>query len=331
MLSRPRVFVSRVVDFDMLRQLSDVAEVAHNPVDGAMPRAALLEAVRDADALLCGPDRVNAELLAAAPRLRMAAVCAVGYDSVDVAACTARGVWVSNTPGVLTETTADLGFALLLAAARRLGEARDAAKAGQWGEFYYRGWLGMDLHGATLGIAGMGRIGSAIARRARGFGMRILYHNRVVDANAEAETGARWVGKDELLRLSDFVMLAMPLSPATRGFIGAAELAAMKPTAVLVNIARGPVVDTAALTDALREKRIFGAALDVTDPEPLPATHPLYGLDNCFIAPHIGSATLHTRRQMFQTAILNVLASLRDDLPPNCLNPEARRNGEAGR
>jgi len=321
----PRVFVSRVVDFDMLNQLNGMATVIHSDVDGAMPRAALLEAVRNADALLCVPtERVDADLLAAAPRLRVAANCAVGYDNIDIAACTARSVWATNTPGVLTETTADLAFALMLAAARRLGEARDAALAGEWREFYFRKWLGVDVNGATLCIAGMGRIGAAIARRARGFGMRILYHNRVIDAAAEAETGARWVGKDELIRNADFLMLTLPLNAATRGFIGATEFALMKPNAVLINIARGPIVDTEALSAALSARRIFAAALDVTDPEPLPPGHTLYGLDNCLIAPHIGSATVRTRKQMFQTAILNVMAALRGDIPPNCLNPEAR-------
>ncbi len=321
----PRVYVSRVADFDMLKQLEAVATVTYNDYDGAMPRPALLEAVRDADALLCGPgNRVDADLLAAAPRLKIAANCAVGYDNIDVAACTARNVWVTNTPGVLTETTADLAFALMLAAARRLGEARDAARAGKWHEFYYRAWLGTDVHGATLGIAGMGRIGAAIARRAKGFGMRILYHNRSVDAAIEAETGARWVSKDELLRHADFLMLTVPLNAATRGFIGVSELALMKPRSILINVARGPIVDTEALTQALIDKRIFGAALDVTDPEPLPASHPLFGLDNCFIAPHVGSATALTRQKMFQTAIVNVQAALRGDRPPNCLNPEAR-------
>lgn len=327
MSERPRVFVSRVVDFDLLASLEQVAEVRHNAADQALPRAALLEAVRDADALLCGPDRVDAALLAAAPSLRMVANCSVGYDNIDLAACTARGVWASNTPGVLTETTADMAFALLLAAARQLGPARDAARDGAWREFYYRGWLGRDLHDATLGIAGLGRIGTAVARRAHGFGMRILYHNRTPNVAAEAETGACWVSKDALLRTSDFLVLVMPLSPSTRGFIGAAELEAMKRDAVLVNIARGPVVDTASLTAALQARRIFGAALDVTDPEPLPADHPLYRLDNCFIAPHLGSATLRTRREMFRMAIDNIRAALRDELPPNCLNPDARRVG----
>jgi lactate dehydrogenase-like 2-hydroxyacid dehydrogenase len=247
----------------------------------------------------------------------------VGYDNIDVPACTRRGIPVGNTPGVLTETTADLAWALILAAARRVVEGDRAVRAGEW-----RTWgpvllLGRDVNGATLGIVGFGRIGQAVARRAAGFGMRVLYHarNRVAE-DVEREMGATWLPLADLLAQSDFVSLNVSLTAETRHLIDAAALRSMKPSAILVNTARGPVVDTDALVDALRTGVIRAAALDVTDPEPLPADHPLVALDNCIVVPHIASATEATRGRMAAMAAANLLAGVRGERLPTPVNPE---------
>jgi lactate dehydrogenase-like 2-hydroxyacid dehydrogenase len=248
---------------------------------------------------------VDAELLAAAPELRAVSVMAVGVDNVDLEACAARGVRVGNTPGVLTETTADLAFALLLAAARRVVEGEAAVRAGEWTTWEPAGFLGEEVHGATVGVVGTGRIGSAVARRAEGFGMRVL--------GAGSSSG----DLHELLAESDFVSLHVPLTAATRGLIGERELRSMKPTAILVNTARGQVVDTDALVRALREGWIAGAALDVTDPEPLPAEHPLLATGRALVTPHIGSASRRTRELMASMAADNLLAALRGERMPH--------------
>jgi glyoxylate reductase len=268
--------------------------------------ADLHAACREADGLLCLlTDRVDRELLAAAPRLRAVAVMAVGVDNIDLGACAERGVAVGNTPGVLTETTADLAFALLLAAARRVAEGDAAVRAGEWTAWDPAGFLGEEVHGATLGVVGMGRIGSAVARRAEGFGMRVV--------GAGSSNGEL----DRLLAESDFVSLHVPLTDATRRLIGERELRAMKPTAIVVNTARGPVVDTGALVRALREGWIAGAALDVTDPEPLPADHPLLATRRALVTPHIGSASRRTRELMASMAVDNLLAGLRGERMPH--------------
>jgi glyoxylate reductase len=255
---------------------------------------------RDADGLLCLlTDRVDAELLDACPRLRAVSVMAVGTDNVDAEAARERGVRVANTPGVLDETTADLAFALMLAVARRLAEAAAGAAAGEWTTWDPGGWLGEDVHGATLGLVGRGRIGSAVARRAPGFGMEIIHTTR-----------SSGVPLDELLERSDIVSLHCPLTPETRGLIGARELRRMKPTAILVNTARGEVVQTDDLVEALAEGRIAGAGLDVTDPEPLPAGHPLYAQRGALVTPHIGSASRRTREAMARMAAENLLELL---------------------
>jgi lactate dehydrogenase-like 2-hydroxyacid dehydrogenase len=269
-------------------------------------------------------DRVDEELLdRAGPGLRVVSNYAVGYDNIDVRACAARGVAVGNTPGALTETTADFAFALILAAARRIPEASRFVQAGKWTSWGPLLLLGSDVSGATLGIVGFGRIGQAVARRARGFGMEILYSSRTaVDPAIEAELGARQVPLAELLAQSDFVSLHVSLGPETRHLIDTAALTLMKPTAILVNTARGPVVDSAALFAALRDRRIGGAALDVTDPEPLPLDDPLLGLDNCLIVPHVASATTATRGRMAQMAAANLIAGLRGEpLPTPVLAP----------
>ncbi|MDX1612893.1 MAG: D-glycerate dehydrogenase [Candidatus Promineifilaceae bacterium] len=264
---------------------------------------------------------VEESLLAQAPALQVVSNMAVGVDNIDLAACTARGIPVGHTPGVLTESTADLALALLLAVARRLPEASRDARAGKWTTWLPAGWLGADLHGATLGIVGLGKIGTAVAVRARAFGLRLLYTNRSARPELERQLGATRLPLDELLRQSDFVSLHVPLSAETRGLIDAASLRLMKPTAVLINTARGPVIDSAALERALREGWIAAAGLDVTDPEPLPADHPLYQLENCLILPHIGSATRNTRGQMAELACTNLLDGLAGRPLTHCANP----------
>jgi lactate dehydrogenase-like 2-hydroxyacid dehydrogenase len=247
---------------------------------------------------------------------------AVGVDNIDLAACTRRGILVGNTPGVLTEGTADLAFALLLAAARRISQASLDARQGRWTTWSPTGWLGADLSGAVLGIIGFGKIGQAVARRAQAFGIRLIYSDPDLKPQAETLFGAKHVPLDELLGLSDFISLHCPLTPQTRGLINAATLRKMKPSSILINTARGPVVDLEALTAALQQGWISAAALDVTDPEPFPPTHPLFSLPNCLITPHIGSATWNTRRDMAELACKNLMAGLHVRLLLHCANPE---------
>ncbi len=266
--------------------------------------------------------RIDDALLSKAKRLRVVSNMAVGVDNVDVAACTRRGIPVGNTPGVLTDATADLTMALLLSAARRLPEASADAREGRWTVWTPTGWLGADLNGAVLGIAGLGRIGFAVATRAKAFGMQIVYANRNANPEAERILGASRLSLNDLLRQSDFVSLHVPFSSETRRLIDERALRLMKPTAILINAARGGVVDTAALHRALSEGWIAGAALDVTDPEPLPADHPLYRLPNCFITPHIGSATHGARKRMAELACENLLAGLEGRRLPYCVNGE---------
>ena len=266
---------------------------------------------RDADGLLCLlTDRVDAGLLDAAPRLRAVSAFAVGVDNIDLDACRERGIQVGHTPGVLTETTADLAFALLLAVARRVTEGDAAVRAGDWPSWEPAAFLGEEVSGATLGVVGTGRIGSAVARRAEGFGMTVLGH---------ARSGG--VALDELLERSDFVSLHVPLSEETRGLIGEPELRRMGPSAVLVNTARGEIVDTAALVRALDESWIAAAGLDVTDPEPLPPDHPLLATRRAVVTPHIGSASRQTRERMAAMAVDNLLAALRGERMPHLANP----------
>ncbi len=287
------------------------------------PREALLEAAREAEGLLTLlTDRVDEGLLSSAPRVRVVSNVAVGYDNIDVAACTARRIAVGNTPGVLTETSADFAFALLMALARRVAEADAYVRAGKWKTWDPGLLLGSDLHGATLGLVGLGKIGAAVARRARGFGMRLLYVSRSPRPELEAALGLVRVDKATLLAESDFVSLHVPLSAETRHWLGRAELAAMKRGALLVNTARGPVVDQAALAEALAHGHLGGAALDVTDPEPLPMDSPLLRLPNVLLAPHIASASHATRGRMASMAVDNLLAALDGRRPPHCVNPE---------
>lgn len=326
MEDRPRVFVARRIPDDGLDPIR--AATAMDLWDDDLPpsRDELLQRVRGVDGLVTLlTDRVDAELLdAAGPQLRVVSNMAVGFDNLDVPELTRRSIPAGNTPGVLTETTADLAFALLMAAARRLDEASRYVHADRWQTWGPMLLLGVDVHGATLGIVGFGRIGREMARRGAGFGMRILYHD-VHPATPEEEAelgGATSVGMDELLAESDFVTMHVNLTDETRHLINAATLARMKPSAVLVNTSRGPVVDQAALYEALRDGRIFAAALDVTDPEPMRADDPLLTLDNCLVVPHIASASRATRGKMAAMAAANLLAGLRGEPLPNSVNPE---------
>jgi lactate dehydrogenase-like 2-hydroxyacid dehydrogenase len=319
----PLVIVTHTLPAGWLASLEGRCRLVTGPEDATRLAPELEQYLPEAEglfSLLTIP--VNAGLLEKAPRLRVVSNMAVGYDNIDLAACTRRGIPVGNTPGVLTEGTADLAMALLLSAARGLQAASEDARNGRWTTWRPAGWLGADLDGAVLGIVGLGKIGQAVARRARAFGMRILYADSQPCPEIEASLEARCLPVEELLRESDFVSLHVPLTPQTRGLINARTLALMKPTAILVNTARGPVVDTAALQQALEEGRIAGAALDVTDPEPLPPEHPLYRLPNCLIVPHIGSATYRTRQRMAELACDNLLAGLEGRRLPNCVNPE---------
>jgi gluconate 2-dehydrogenase len=319
-----RILVARAIFPETLARLRAHFEVQDNPEDEVPTRAQLLERLRDKDGVLTTPgERIDAELLAACPKLRAVCNMAVGYNNIDVPACTARGVVATNTPDVLTETTADLGFALMMAAARRMAEGERYLRDGRWTKWSYDMLIGHDVHGSTLGILGMGRIGQAIARRgALGFGMKVIYHNRSrLAPEAEAPLGARWVDKATLLREADHLVLTLPYSPASHHAIGAAELAQMKPTATLTNIARGGIVDDAALAVALREGRIAAAGLDVFEGEP--AVHPgLLEVPNVVLTPHVGSATLATRRAMADLAADNLIAALTGGTPPTPLNPE---------
>jgi glyoxylate reductase len=307
-----RVFVTRRPVGDGLDRLAaaghevDVWEEALPP-----PYAVLVERASAADALLCMlSDRVDAALLDAAPRLRVVATYAVGTDNIDLAAAHARGIPVGNTPDVLTDATADLAFALLLAAARRLPQTSQAVRDGRWGTWEPDGFMGHDVTHTTLGVVGAGRIGRAVARRAAGFDMEVL-----------TTTSRGGTPLDELLERSDFVSLHVPLTPQTHHLIDAAALARMKPTAILVNTARGPIVDTEALIAALHAGTIAGAALDVTDPEPLPADHPLLAAPNVLVIPHVGSATPRTRTRMTDLAVDNVLAGLAGRPLPHAVSP----------
>ncbi len=318
---QPKVYVTREVPdagLGMVLKGTD-AEVWEGELP--VPREVLLEKVQDIEGLYCLlTDKIDEELLDAAPKLRVVSNYAVGYNNIDVDACTARGIMVGNTPGVLTDTTADFAFTLLMAAARRVVEAADYVREGKWKTWGPKLLLGFDVYGATLGIAGFGRIGQAMARRARGFDMRVLYYDPATSGDPDL---AESVDLDTLLAESDFLSIHVPLTDETHHMFGAAELAKMKSTAVLINTARGPVVDPDALYDALNAGEIAVAALDVTDPEPLPADHKLIGLPNCIVMPHIASAGVATRNKMAVIAAENLLAGLEGNHLPHCVNPEA--------
>jgi lactate dehydrogenase-like 2-hydroxyacid dehydrogenase len=306
-----RCFVTRRLPGDALDRLAAAHEVELWPEPAPPSDAELRRGAREAEGLLCMlTDRIDAAFLDACPRLRAIANYAVGVDNIEVAAAAARGIRVGNTPDVLTDATADLAFALMLAAARRLPEASAAVREGRWRTWQPDWLLGRDVHGATLGIVGMGRIGRAVARRAGGFAMQVIHTG-----------GGGGLELGELLSRADFVSLHAPLTAQTRGMIDAGALARMKPTAILVNTARGPLVDQDALGEALHSGAIAGAALDVTDPEPLPPRHPLLRAPNLLVVPHIGSATHRTRERMADLAVDNLLAALAGRPMPHEVQP----------
>lgn len=325
-MMKPKVLVTREVFDETLDYLAQHCEIDSNQQDLPLTAAALAQRLADKDGLMCClTDRIDGALLGAAPRLKVVANIAVGYNNIDIAACTARAVMATNTPGVLDDSTADLAWALMLATARRLTEVESYIRGGEWTGWRLKQWLGIDVHHATLGIVGMGRIGQAIARRASGFEMRVIYHNRKpVAKDIEQRLNARYVGMPDLLAQSDFVVLQVPYSPETHHLIGAAELQSMKPTAILVNSTRGGVVDDAALIAALKAGTIRGAGLDVFENEPK-LDPGFLDLRNVVLAPHIGSSTEATRRAMAMTAAKNLVSALNGEQPPNLLNPEVRQ------
>ena len=323
---KSNVLVTREVFDETLDYLAQHCEVESNQQDVPFDPEALAQRLAGKDGVVCClTDRIDGKLLERCPQLKVVANVAVGYNNIDIAACNARGVMATNTPGVLDDSTADLAWALMLATARRLTEVESYIREGQWTGWRLKQWLGIDVHHATLGIVGMGRIGQAIAKRAAGFDMTVLYHNRKrVAREIEQRLNAAYASLDELLRQSDFVVLQMPYSPQTHHLIGGEQLRKMKPTAILINSTRGGVVDDAALIEALRNGTIRGAGLDVFENEPR-LSPAFLELKNVVLAPHIGSSTEATRRAMAMTAAKNLVAALAGATPPNLLNPEARK------
>ena len=324
-MSIPRVFIARFIPEEYLTLARSTCQVDLWPDDLPPPREVLLERVKGVDGILTLlTDKIDSAVMdAAGPGLKVISNCAVGFDNIDVSEATRRGIPVGNTPGVLTDTTADFAFALLMAAARRVVEGHNYVQAGRWKTWGLTQLLGQDIAGATLGIIGFGRIGKAMAKRALGFDMPILYYDPLCEDDPyAAQIGAHCVDLDTILRQSDYLSLHIPLYKDTVHFIGEAELAKMKPTAVLVNTARGGVVDPDALYRALRDGIIGYAALDVTEPEPLPPDHPLLTLENVIIAPHIASASVQTRGKMIEIALANLLAGVRGEQLRHCVNPQ---------
>ncbi len=320
---KPKILITRHFFPELVSRLQMYFEVDNHGSNEGLPPAELKARLADkAGLLLSVADPLPADIIAAAPHLRAACNVGVGYNNIDVAACTKAGIAVTNTPDVLTETTADLAWALLMSVARRLPMAERWLREGQWGAWRYDVWLGTDVHDATLGIIGMGRIGQAVARRAMGFGMKTIYHNRTrLAGEMEAKYQASWVTKDTLLREADFVLLLLPYSPTVHHYIGEAELRLMKPTAHLVNVARGGIVDDAALITALRERRLCGAGVDVFEGEPK-FNPDFLTLDNVVLTPHIGSASKQARMAMGMRAVDNLIAALTGERPRDCVNPE---------
>ena len=325
---RPRVWVSRPLFGDIIDRLRAFFDVEIETEDRSWTPGEVAFKLHDKQGAMLGvADPVTAEVIAQSPQLRAVANVAVGYDNLDLAALTAAGIVATNTPDVLNEAVADFAWALLLATARRIGEGERYVRTDQWRSPSYNLLLGAEVHGRTLGILGMGRIGQAIARRGAGFRMRVIYHNRSrLEAITERECNAEYVGREELLRKADFLVLVLPLTPHSRHAIGPAELGLMKPSAILVNVARGGIVDDAALVEALAGGRLAGAGLDVFENEP--ALHPLLPtLDNVVLTPHIASASVDTRRAMTSLAVDNLIAALgcgpNAGRPPNVVNPEA--------
>lgn len=323
-MSRPKVYVTRKVPEQALEILRSVASITvWDREDVPPPREVILRELAQAEGVFSLlTDRIDAEVMAAAPRLKVVSNFAVGYDNVDIPAATKRGIVVTHTPDVLTETVADFAVCLMLAAARRLVEADRYTREGKWKTWEPLLLAGQDIHHATLGLIGLGRIGAAVARRAQGFGMRVLYYDVVRREDLERSMGIAYRSLDDVLRDSDVVSVHVPLSEHTRHLIGRAQFALMKKTAVFVNTSRGPVVDQPALAEALASRRIFAAGIDVFEQEPVSPDDPLLKLDNVVVVPHIASASIPTRIRMATLAAENLVAVLQGKRPPNPVNPE---------
>jgi len=330
-MTKPKVYVSRIMASEGLKELQDVCDLHIWQEKELMPRQVQFQLFADCTGLLATTDiKINRELLEACPELKVVSNHAVGYDNIDVPACTEFGVPAGNTPGVLSETTADLAFTLILTAARRVLELADWVKQDRWTvNTGLLDNLGRDVHHTTLGIVGLGRIGREVARRATGFNMDILYHNRKRDEQTEKEFGAVYATRDEILSRSDILSLHLPLSAETKHFIGAKELLMMKPSALLINTSRGQIVDQAALYNAIKNGAIAGAGLDVTDPEPMRGDDPLLTLPQVTVLPHIGSATVTTRIKMAEMASRNLIRALNGQPMLSCINPESIGNGRS--
>ncbi len=319
---KPKIIITREVFDDVIDYLKQYCEVDDNQADAPYTADALAAKLADRDGVMCAlTDRIDAALIARCPQLKAVANIAVGYNNIDVPACSARGIKVTNTPGVLDDSTADLAFALMLSTARRITEVESYIRNSEWTGWRLKQWLGVDVHHATLGIIGMGRIGQAIARRARGFDMKVIYHNRKrVAPEIEQRVNASYASMDDLLAQADFIILQMPYSPETHHLIDAKALAKMKPTAILINSTRGGVVDDKALVAALKNGVIRAAGLDVFEGEPK-LDPGFLELKNVVLVPHIGSSTEATRRAMAMTAAKNLVAALTGQKPPNWVNP----------
>ena len=319
-----RAFVTRQIFPEALELIGEAAQLEVWPDESPPTPQQLADKISDVDGVLTNiMDRIDAQLLVRAPKLKVISQLAVGLDNIDVGAASRRGILVGHTPGVLAKATADAGFALLMSAARRIGESERWVRAGDWKmAFHPMFWLGTDVHGATMGIIGLGQIGLEMAKRALGFEMEVIYYSRTRKPELEERYGLKYVEPHTLLSSADFVSMHIPLTPETRHYIGERELRTMKPTAILINLARGPVVDPKALYTALSEKWIQAAALDVTDPEPILPTDPLLTLENLVVTPHIGSASVASRREMCMVAARNLVAGLAGRRLENCANPE---------
>lgn len=328
MTKKPKVYVTRRIAQQALDMIREATEMRLWEGELPVPREVLLKEVKDVEGLLSMlTERIDGELFDAAPKLKVASNMAVGFDNVDLEEATRRGIPVGNTPGVLTETTADFAFALFMAAGRRVTEGERYIRAGQWKTWSPMMLLGQDLHHATLGIVGLGRVGWEVAKRARGFDMKVIYYDEIRRKDMEEQYSIEYAGDLlTLLSRADFVTVHVNLTPKTRHLMGAKEFAAMKPTAIFVNTSRGPVVDQKALYHALKDKTILAAGIDVTEVEPIPMDDPLLTLDNLTITPHIASASVATRTKMALLAAENLLAGLRGEIPSHCPNAEALKS-----
>ncbi len=325
---KPRVFVTRIIPDEGLDLIRENTEM--DLWEGDLPPAhdVLLDHLKDKVGVVSLlTDRMDAALMDANPQLKVISNMAVGYDNIDIPAATERGIPIGNTPGVLTDTTADFAFTLLMATARRLVQGVDYVRAGKWKTWGPKLLMGQDIHGATLGILGFGRIGQGMAKRASGFGMHVLYYDVYRRQDLEESMGVMYADLDTLLSESDFITIHTDLNPNTRHMFNAEAFGKMKKNAILINTARGPVVDPDALYHALKDGQILAAALDVTEPEPIPMDSPLLTLENCLIVPHIASASVATRGKMAEMAAQNLLAGLDGEKLPTCVNPQVYQKG----